>query len=226
MTEKQSDRLRKVRIQKGFSTSSDAARAYGWNQNTYISHENGNRGLSPKSAERYARAYGVSVGWLLTGENPPKWLNDNEIPSELKPVRQIPRLTMNELAPLQEGTYVEHLTRCTEFSAIGIDPNLGAHVFKVVLDDGSMAPDFKQGEMITVDPDQKPQPGDYVLAVTRGNALFRWLRNAGFDDQGQPLLELAPINEAWAPQPVTEDTWIVGQAIRHTRNLGGWSHQH
>jgi len=225
MTEKQSDRLRKVRIQKGFSTSSDAARAYGWNQNTYISHENGNRGLSPKSAERYARAYGVGVGWLLTGENPPRWMDENEIPKELRPVRQVPRLTMQELSTLHDGTIMEHLARCTEFAVIGIDPKLGAHVFEIVLDDGSMSPYFKTGETVTVDPEQKAEPGDYVLAVIRGNALFRWLRNAGLDDEGRPLLELAPINEAWAAQPVTEDTWIVGPVLKHTRDVKGWSHQ-
>ncbi len=40
---------------------------YGWKYETYVQHERGERGLS-RSAGRYADAFRVSEGWLLTGE--------------------------------------------------------------------------------------------------------------------------------------------------------------
>ena len=61
------DRLQQARRAAGYPDASAAARAFGWNENTYRSHENGERGIV-RAAARYARAFRVSEGWLLTGE--------------------------------------------------------------------------------------------------------------------------------------------------------------
>lgn len=61
-------RLKEAREARGYSSASDAARAFGWAISTYSGHENGSRGIKPKAAASYARALGVSAGWLLTGE--------------------------------------------------------------------------------------------------------------------------------------------------------------
>jgi len=62
------DRLATARRSAGFENATDAARAFAWNENTYRSHENGERGLRLPIAERYAKAFGTSAAWLLTGE--------------------------------------------------------------------------------------------------------------------------------------------------------------
>lgn len=62
------ERLQAARARAGFDEATDAARAFGWNENTYRSHENGQRGLRRDVAERYAKRFRVTVGWLLTGE--------------------------------------------------------------------------------------------------------------------------------------------------------------
>jgi phage repressor protein C with HTH and peptisase S24 domain len=61
-------RLQFARENAGFENATDAARAFAWNENTYRSHENGERGLRPAVAERYAKAFRTSAAWLLTGE--------------------------------------------------------------------------------------------------------------------------------------------------------------
>lgn len=60
-------RLEQARIDRGFRTAKDAARYYGWTYETYIQHEQGIRGIS-RAAGKYAKAFRVSEGWLLTGE--------------------------------------------------------------------------------------------------------------------------------------------------------------
>ena len=60
-------RLQEARKARGFETAASAATYFGWNVDTYTQHENGTRGLT-RSADRYATAYGVGEGWLLTGE--------------------------------------------------------------------------------------------------------------------------------------------------------------
>lgn len=219
MSEQQNDRLRLARLHKGFAHPTDAARAFGWVVSTYISHENGNRGMSIEAASRYANAFGVNVGWLLSGENPPKWSGKPVSSGQLKPMRAIPRLNFAELSALKPDTLTDQLAACAEKSIVAIDPALGTDVFELTLEDDSMAPDFKVGERIAVDPAQTPKPGDFVVAIVNGVGLFRRLRIAGFSADGKPQLQLQPLNDAWPPQLVDADAWIVGKAVLHTRAL-------
>ena len=62
-------RLRQARRKKGFKTAAEASRTYprDINLNTLTSHENGNRAISKKAAEKYGRLFGVEPGWLIYG---------------------------------------------------------------------------------------------------------------------------------------------------------------
>lgn len=67
-------RLRWARENAGYSSIRAAASAFGFNENTYKSHEQGIRGsegLKTKHLERYARAFKVSKAWLATGTGDP-----------------------------------------------------------------------------------------------------------------------------------------------------------
>lgn len=64
----QAVRLRQARQARGFADAKAAAKFFGFKYNSYAQHENGNRGIQRKVAERYGKAYGVTAGWLLTGE--------------------------------------------------------------------------------------------------------------------------------------------------------------
>jgi phage repressor protein C with HTH and peptisase S24 domain len=59
-------RLRFAREQAGYASASDAARAIGVEEPTYLGHENGSRGLS-RAGARYARFFRVSLDWLIGG---------------------------------------------------------------------------------------------------------------------------------------------------------------
>lgn len=62
------ERLRSARLNAGYTQAVDAARRFGWSEVTYRAHENGIRGLTTKNVKPYAKAFKVSAGWLLTGE--------------------------------------------------------------------------------------------------------------------------------------------------------------
>lgn len=64
------ERLAAAREKRGYGGPADVCRALGWNVHTYKQHENGIRDLSRQAAEKYARALGVTAGWLLYGEKP------------------------------------------------------------------------------------------------------------------------------------------------------------
>lgn len=61
------ERLAQARKGATFSTATEAAAALGMKYPTYAGHENGSRGLRA-NLERYAKRFGVSVDWLLTGK--------------------------------------------------------------------------------------------------------------------------------------------------------------
>ena len=66
------ERLQAARRARGFDSPSEAAAAFGWNRNTYISNENGNAPFSFNKAKTYARALGVRPEWLYDGRGPMK----------------------------------------------------------------------------------------------------------------------------------------------------------
>ena len=60
-------RLEAARVARGFKNPKEASTFFGWVYETYIQHEQGTRGIT-RAAGRYAKAFHVSEGWLLTGE--------------------------------------------------------------------------------------------------------------------------------------------------------------
>ena len=59
-------RLQWARETAGYETPTDAARALGMREPTYLGHENGSRGFKAH-ADHYARKFRVNLEWLLTG---------------------------------------------------------------------------------------------------------------------------------------------------------------
>ncbi|MCK7611992.1 helix-turn-helix domain-containing protein [Roseibium sediminicola] len=62
------ERLKKARIDAGYSTASDAARALDVKIATYSHHESGDRDFKDDAGRRYARRFGVDFVWLMHGE--------------------------------------------------------------------------------------------------------------------------------------------------------------
>ncbi len=222
MTNEQCDRLRKARIRLGFGQANEASAAFGWNKNTYKSHENGIRGLSQKAAERYGKAFSVSPWWLLTGENPPDWLDSPAQAgiTEL-PVRRVPVLTTQQAFSLTEGQKLEQIKNITEYAVIGVDPMLGPDVFALKIEDEAMQPEYRPGEFIAVDPASPYKPGDFVAIAlnSRKEAIVRQYRITGYDESGAEMISLHALNEthpdiAFTPGKTGE---IIGKVVWYMR---------
>ncbi|CAM1630643.1 Peptidase S24/S26A/S26B/S26C [Bartonella apihabitans] len=61
------NRLKAARKAAGFLSATEAATALGMKYRTYAGHENGNRGISRNTLELYAKRFGVTTDWLLSG---------------------------------------------------------------------------------------------------------------------------------------------------------------
>jgi len=223
MIEEPADRLQDARRQAGYPTAREAAAAFGWNPNTYKSHENGKRGIKRAMAERYGRAYGVSPAWLLTGENPPDFVDSNQ---ELKippvPTRKIPKISYIAAGSFTEisDPYAEGFGE--EWVSVD-DSDIGPRAFALEVEGESMLPDFKPGEVIIIDPDAPIKPGDYVAAksIKSGSATFKKYRPRGVDADGVEQIELVPLNEDHPTEYIGADRpgYLVGKMVRHIRKF-------
>jgi SOS-response transcriptional repressor LexA len=69
MNQTPADRLKALRIKRGYATAKEAAEAFGWNEVTYRSHENSTRNIPLHAARKYAAAYGATVAHIVTSGN-------------------------------------------------------------------------------------------------------------------------------------------------------------
>lgn len=79
------DRLRSARVAAKYASAGKAAEAIGVSASTYRAHENGQNQFSPDEAERYARKFGTSAAYLLTGEGAAKRIVGSFDPDVVEP---------------------------------------------------------------------------------------------------------------------------------------------
>lgn len=63
------ERLKKARIDAGYRSAAQAAKALEVSISTYTTHENGSRDFREDVAQTYAEKFGVDLAWLLLGEH-------------------------------------------------------------------------------------------------------------------------------------------------------------
>lgn len=77
--------------------------------------------------------------------------------------------------------------------------------FALEIEGESMLPEFKPGDVIIVDTGIEPIPGDFVVAMLEGQseATFKKYRPRGNDMDGNPVIELTPLNPDYPPLTIS-----------------------
>ena len=97
------------------------------------------------------------------------------------------------------------------------DSDISEYTFALRIEGDSMEPDFKAGDIIIVDPEVEPTPGEFVVARNGGaQATFKKYRPTYIDPMGCQHFELVPLNDDYPVinsdhQPLT----IIGVMIEH-----------
>lgn len=173
-------RLIEARLRAGYRSAREAAAALGVNYQTYVSHENGNKGLS-RSAERYASAYRVSLDWLLRGHGS---IADAGLPphrAELasRQATQTARIstrTARDLPILGQGG-------AAIIGAVAIEEPIGyeprppalaavADAYALYVAGESMEPRYFSGEIVYVNPRRPCRTGDDVVVQVRERGII------------------------------------------------------
>ncbi len=184
--------------------------------------------LTPKAVSKYfcaesipsreimaklAHYLGVSVSWLQYGQ--PELVRIDERASQ----RLIPVIDY-----VQAGTWTESYG-LTGFDGgtetLPVDAYIGIRAFALRVNGDSMMPEIQQGDVVIVDPDMSPRPGDFVVARNGiGEATIKQYRPRGVNERGQEWFELVPLNNVYAPmRSDMQEIDIIGVVVEHRKYL-------
>lgn len=109
------ERLRLAREKANLGGYRKLSSRFGWNENTYKSHENGNNGFSVSQGREYARAFGVSFEWLYFGVGE---MHDVDAPPPK--VDDIPLISFVSAGQMTEQSELSNLSDYPTVSAIDL----------------------------------------------------------------------------------------------------------
>ncbi|WP_421210681.1 LexA family protein [Aeromonas enteropelogenes] len=161
-----------------------------------------------------ARVFGVSAHWLSTGKGSPELSNVE--PAVIPQGNRVPILSY-----VQAGHWRGMCEQATGFDGnveyVAASVDIGPCGFGLWLRGNSMTPFFNEGDLIIVDPDEQPRPGDYVVAKNGGEeTTFKKYRPRGIDENGQEVFELVPLNDDYPTMHSDrQHIEIIGVMVEH-----------
>jgi SOS-response transcriptional repressor LexA len=186
----------------------------GANKASISQWENGVYTPDAKNLSELAKALSVSVFWLMDGKGDPSGQN---MEIALPDTHRIPVISY-----VQAGVWTEpnEIRECDgNMLYISTDLDLGDRAFAIVIRGNSMEPEFTEGDLVLIDPDEPLHPGDFVVAKNgEEEATFKKYRPRGYSEDGKEIFELAPLNDDYATmrsdrQPIQ----IIGTMVEHRR---------
>lgn len=199
------DRVKQKRLELGL-TQTEAAEIAGIRQQSWQSIEDG-KTLKPRNIVGIAKALKCDASWLMNGG---AFMPMAEVSS-----RRVPLISYVQAGALAEKNPIEAFDGNLEYILTDLD--VSDFTFALRIEGDSMEPDFKAGDVIIVDPELEPTPGEFVVAKNGGQqATFKKYRPTYTDIMGCQHFELVPLNDDYPVinsdhQPLT----IIGVMIEH-----------
>jgi SOS-response transcriptional repressor LexA len=194
-------------------TQNTVAKTVGVSRAAVTQWENGLTKPKGEYIHALAKLYGCTTGYILHGE-------DSEIgnvtPASIG-LRKIPIISY-----VQAGCWTESI-ECRSMDGsietINTDLDLGSMAFALSVRGDSMAPEIQEGDVVVIDPDVDPLPGDIVAAKNGSHeATLKQFRPRGTNDQGQEYFELVPLNPVYPTMRSDHHhVTIIGTMMEHRR---------
>lgn len=215
------DRLRLALSEKGL-TQADFVRKLNHEKKGTISQAAVSKWLNGKTpfirsdlVIKAADILGVRPEWLNNGIEPMHYLpstsNVTEGIEHQTKKRRIPVISFVHAGVHNSADFITD-----EFIEADEETSELTYALRVVGD--SMEPLFHNGDLILVDPSVTPKPGDYVIAriLNEDESTFKKLRFKGIDENGQPIMELVPLNPDYPVYTSNKTPFVLcGKVIEH-----------
>lgn len=181
--------------------------------------------ISREKAVLVAQALSCSVDDLLLGEGvdlaqksnateQTHKLNEQGFDRNVTPVllgtRAIPVISAIQAGAMREITVPYSVG--DGYATIYVDDTYSQWAFGLEIDGDSMLPKFEPGDIVIIEPEWQPRPGEYVAAKNgKQEATFKKYRQRGTDAVGNDIFELVPLNENY-PTVRSDETplFIIG----------------
>ena len=206
------DRLSELRSAAKL-TQNAVAKAVGVSRAAVTQWESGLTKPKGEYIHALAKLYGCTTGYILHGEQTG---GDNIVYADIG-IRKIPIINY-----VQAGCWTES-AECRELDGsikyITTDLDVGSRTFAVEIQGDSMLPEFLEGDVVMIDPDEPPHPGDFVVAKNgEHEATFKKYKPRGYNAEGFEWFELVPLNDNYPP--MRSDVCqikIIGTMVEHRR---------
>lgn len=199
------ERVKKRRLELGQSQA-EAAEKAGIKQQSWASIEDG-KTLKPRNIVGIAEALKCEPAWLMNGGS---FLPVSEVNT-----RRIPLINFVQAGEFASKSPIEALDGSFEY--VMTDMDWSQYTFALRITGDSMEPDFKTGDVIIVDPEIEPTPGEFVVAKNgEHEATFKKYRPTIVSPEGKQHFELVPLNNDY-PTMRSEERHIdiVGTMVEH-----------
>lgn len=193
----------------------------------FSQNPNNQRNIGTRLAHRIEDVAGKPRGWMDEAHLFPADSHDETKPSRRDAVivspfghKMVPVLDYKTAAAWTATTKPYPITNRTEVLWTKNDA-LGERGFGLIIEGESMMEEFYPGDIVVVDPDLTPQPGDFVVARLKGEekVTFRRYRARGVNRAGGAVIELCPLNTDYpvvAVEPRSKGK-IIGTMVEHRK---------
>jgi SOS-response transcriptional repressor LexA len=197
----------------GITAQAQLARALGLTQQV-LNNWNA-RGISDQGKLLAQSRLGISADWISSGTLPvllslSKQTNISTVsPPKVPLLKKSKSLVWLERQDLSEANF--------EGDYLMTDLDLSKQAFGIDIDTDEMAPDFKEGDRIILDPSMKATPGDFVLALVGDEIVFRKYRHRTLDS-GVLITELVAQNPDYPTlRSDAQEISVVGVMAEHRK---------
>ena len=129
-------------------------------------------------------------------------------------LKRVPILTYVQAGKWREAIQLP----ADDYVFVNIDVSPSTFGARVVGD--SMMPDFKEGDLIVIDTEVKPQPTDLVMAESPEGITFKKYRSRGIGEDGVEVFDLVPLNPDFPTiRSDRSKVEIIGTVVEHRRTL-------
>lgn len=165
-----------------------------------------------KSLSKLASYLGVSEAYLLYGKE-----DESNVAAAPVGALKVPVISYVQAGQWSPESDARNLEGNIDY--VLSTGNFSSSTFALKIKGKSMEPEFVEGDLILVDPDLRPQPGDYVVAKNgEDEATFKKYRARGVNQEGNEIFELVPLNDDFAIRSSDKEKInIIGVLVEHRR---------
>ncbi|WP_294966762.1 S24 family peptidase [uncultured Gilliamella sp.] len=190
-------------------TQEQIASQVGIKQQSYQAIESGNV-KKPRHLYEISLALKCDMAWLLNGKE--KEVKNVEVTNFM--AYKVPLINY---AQAKLWTESNELRNSTEFEYVMTSLELSNKAFALKIKDDSMEPEFKEDDIVIIDPAIKPTPGEFVVAMNGDSEVtFKKYRELRHDHYAKIQFELIPLNPDYTTiSTLNQQIKIIGTMIEH-----------